>query len=268
LPDCLWHGAEAYGFRGDVWTCARVARVIAEECGVSYSKSQVSHLLRDMGWTPQVPITCALQRDAEAIARWRVEVWPELKQRAKREGRTLVFVDESGFYLLPGVVKTYGPRGLTPVIAEWRTHDHLSVMGGLTPAGKIYVLVRRESLNGWHTIEFLQHLLRHAGPRLLVIWDGSPIHRRTEVHEFLARAPCRGVRVERLPAYAPDLNPVEGLWANLKGVELANFAGDSVAEVADQAQHGIQRVCDSDSLVVGFLAHTGLTLDEEAVTSR
>jgi hypothetical protein len=76
------------------------------------------------------------------------------------------------------------------------------------------------------------------------------------------------LRVERLPAYAPQLNPVEYLWANLKGAELANFAGDSLAEVADQAQQGIQRVCDSDSLVLGFLAHTGLALDEEAVTSR
>ena len=71
------------------------------------------------------------------------------------------------------------------------------------------------------------------------------------------------LRVERLPAYAPELNPVEYLWANLKGGALANCTGDTIAEVADQAQRGIQRVCDSDSLVVGFLAHTGLSLDTE-----
>ena len=72
--------------------------------------------------------------------------------------------------------------------------------------------------------------------------------------------------VERLPAYAPELNPVESLWANLKGkgAELANFTGNTIAEVADQAQRGIQRVCDSDTLVVGFLAHTGLSLDDES----
>jgi hypothetical protein len=69
--------------------------------------------------------------------------------------------------------------------------------------------------------------------------------------------------VERLPAYAPELNPAEYLWANLKGGALANCTGDTIAEVADQAHHGIQRVCDSDSLVVGFLAHTGLSLDTE-----
>jgi hypothetical protein len=69
------------------------------------------------------------------------------------------------------------------------------------------------------------------------------------------------LQVERLPAYAPELNPVEYLWANLKGVELANFAGDSVIEVADAAEQGIRRVCDDQQLVWSFLAHTGLTLD-------
>jgi transposase len=100
IPDFLWHGPEPYGFRGDVWTCERVAGVIYQEFGVSYSKSQVSRLLKHLGWTPQVPITRAIQRDEEAIERWRVESWPVLKEKARREHRALVFVDESGFYLL------------------------------------------------------------------------------------------------------------------------------------------------------------------------
>ena len=97
IPDFLWHGTEAYGFRGDVWTCDRVAGVIREEFGVSYSKSQVSRLLKQVGWTPQVPLTRAIQRDEEAIERWRVGSWPALKEKARRERRRLVFVDDSGF---------------------------------------------------------------------------------------------------------------------------------------------------------------------------
>ena len=222
IPDFLWHGAEAYGFRGDVWTCGRVAGVLREEFDVSYSKSQVSRLLKRLGWTPQVPITRAIQRDEEAIARWRTESWPRLKEQARRERRELVFVDESGFYLLPGVVKTYAPRARTPIVDEWQTRDHLSVMGGLTPRGKVYTLVRPKSLNGVNTIELLVHLGRLAGDRPLVIWDGSPIHRRAEVSEFVAEAKGK-IRVERLPSYAPDLNPVEWLWRHLKEVELRNL---------------------------------------------
>src|SRR5271165_3966025 len=157
IPDFLWHGTEAYGFRGEVWTCVRVAQVIEEEFGVSYHKSQVSRLLKKLGWTPQMPIARATQRDEWEIERWRVKVWPRLQTQARRERRSLVFVDESGFYLLPGRVKTYAPEGHTPILHEWQTRDHLSVMGGVTPTGRIYVLVRPISLKGLHTIEFLRH---------------------------------------------------------------------------------------------------------------
>jgi len=261
IPEFLWHGAESYGFRGEVWTCARIARIIEEEFGVSYSKGQVSRLLRELNWTPQVPITRALQRDEEAIERWRAQRWPELKRQAKRERRTLVFVDESGFYLLPGVVKTYSPMGLTPVIPEWQTRDHLSVMGGMTPEGKIDVLVRRKSLNGLHTIEFLKHLLRDVGSRLVVIWDGSMIHRRAEVKEFLGGAQCRGIRVEPLPGYAPDLDPWdEGGWYHLKHVEMRNLVCLDLEELHLEFHLAVGRLRQKPHLVPLFFRSAGLGL--------
>jgi transposase len=258
IPDFLWHGAEAYGFRGEVWTCGRVAGVIREEFDVSYSKSQVSRLLKHLGWTPQVPITRAIQRDEEAITRWRAESWPDLKRRARRERRELVFVDESGFYLLPGVVKTSAPRARTPVISEWQTRDHLSVMGGLTPMGKVYTLVRPKSLNGLHTIEFLLHLGRLAGTRLPVIWDGSPIHRRAEVSEFVAETKG-AVRVERLPAYAPDLNPVEWLWRHLKEVELRNLTCLDLDQLHLEFHLALGRLRQKPRLAPSFFQGAGLS---------
>jgi transposase len=80
-------------------------------------------------------------------------------------------------------------------------------MGAVSGEGKIYSLARDGSLNGLHTIEFLSHLMRLVGKRLLVLWDRSPIHRRAEVQAFLAQAACRDIHVEFLPPYAPDLNP-------------------------------------------------------------
>jgi transposase len=259
LPDFLWHGPEAYGFRGEVWTCGRVAQVLKEEWGVAYSTSQVSRILKGLGWTPQVPLTRAIQRDEAAIERWRAEVWPALRARAKRERRTLVFVDEAGFYLLPGVVRTYGPRGQTPIIPEWQTRDHLSVMGGVTPAGRVYTLARQESLNGLHSIEFLGHLLRLAGERLLVIWDGSPIHRRAAVREFVSGTRGR-VWLEALPSYAPDLNPVEWAWRHLKQVELRNLVCLDLEELHGEFHLAIGRLRQKRHLVPSFFAGAGLEL--------
>jgi transposase len=262
IPDFLSHGAEAYGFRGEVWTCARVAKVIAEEFGVIYSKGHVSRLLKDLCWTPQLPITRAIQRNEEEIERWRSEVWPDLKAQARRERRTLVFVDEAGFYLLPGRVRTYAPAGHTPVLHNWQSRDHLSVMGAVVPTGKIYILVRQESLNGLHTIEFLRHLIRHVGPRLLVVWDRSPIHRRVAVKEFLDTSTGRGLREERLPPYAPDLNPVEWAWQHLKHVALRNLITLDVEELQLELHLAICRLRQKPRLIRSFFIGAGLESEE------
>jgi transposase len=259
LPDFLWHGAEAYGFRGEVWTCARIAGVIAQEFGIRYSKSQVSRLLKRLEWTPQVPIVHAIRRDEDAIERWRAEVWPELRRRARRQRREPIFVDESGFYLLPGVVKTYAPKGETPVVHEWQTRDHLSVMGAVTPEGKIYTMVRPESLNGMHVIDFLFHLGHTAGDRLLMIWDRSPIHRRAEVGEFLAQV-GRAVDLEILPPYAPDLNPVEWMWKHLKQVELRNLVCWDLEMLHMELHLALGRLRQKSHLVPSFFEGAGLEL--------
>lgn len=71
IPDFLWHGPEAYGFQWEFWTCARVAKTLQEELAVAYHKDHVSRILRSLGWTPQIPNARAVQRDEEAIERWR-----------------------------------------------------------------------------------------------------------------------------------------------------------------------------------------------------
>ena len=87
LPELLHRGAEAYGFRGQVWTCGRIAAVIRLEFGVSYHPVHVGRLLKALRWSPQKPARRARQRDEAAIARWREETWPALKRGRKPRGR-------------------------------------------------------------------------------------------------------------------------------------------------------------------------------------
>jgi transposase len=260
IPEFLWHGAEAYGFTGDVWTCARVALVILEEFGVDYHKGHVGKLLKNLGWTPQMPIRRAIQRDEAAIRRWRDEVWPELLRQATEQRRVLVFEDESGFYLLPGLVRTYAPEAQTPVIHEKQTRDHLSVMGGMTPQGKVYTLVRQRPLNGLDCIEFLKHLQAVTGQRLLVVWDGSPIHRRVAVREFVAQSKGKIV-VEQLPGYAPDLSPWdEGGWHHLKNVEMRNLVSHDLEELHERFHLVVERLRHKTHMIRSFFAQAGLSL--------
>jgi transposase len=261
IPEFLWHGAEAYGFRGSLWTCSRVAKVIKEEFGVVYEKTQVSRLLKRLGWTPQTPIRRASQRDEQAIETWRRTTWPRLLHEAKTQRRTLVFVDEAGFYLLPSVVKTYAPITRTPVLRAKLTRDHLSVMGGMTPGGRVYTLARQESLNGSHSIEFLVHLMRVTSERLLVVWDGSPIHRRALVQEFVHDTHGK-VRLEALPAYAPDLNPWdEGAWNHLKNMEMRNLVCRDLEQLHQEFHMAVARLRKKSWLIGSYFAQAGLKLE-------
>src|SRR5260370_1975824 len=178
IPDLLWHGPEAYGFRGEVWTCPRVVEVLAREFGLAYHRDHVSRILKELGWTPQIPITRAIQRDEAVIAHWRTYVWPELRRRAVVQRRTLVFVDESAFYLLPSVVRPHGPQGQPPLVDNKLTRDHLSVMAGLTPAGKLYTVGRCESLSRSGGGGLLSPLLRTSGETMLGGFDGPPVYPR------------------------------------------------------------------------------------------
>ena len=169
-------------------------------------------------------------------------------------------MNESGFYLLPGVVKTYAPRGRTPVVDEWQTRDHLSVMGSVTTEGKVDSLVRPTSLNGWHSIAFLIYLGRLVGDRLLVIWDGTPIHRRAEVQEFVVAETNGKVQLVHLPASAPDLNPVEWLWRHLKEAELRNLTCLDLDQLHMELHLAIGRVRQRPNPVESFFEGAGLKL--------
>ncbi len=168
-------------------------------------------------------------------------------------------MDESGFYLLPGRVKTYSPCGLTPVVYEWQTRDHLSVMAGLTRRGRVYTLVREESLGAAASAGFLARLLRRSRRKLLVIWDGSPIHRGREVRELLAGGAARRLHLEALPCYAPELNPLEGLWQQLKHVELRNVVCLDLEHLREELRLAVGRVRHKAPLVRSFFAGAGLS---------
>src|SRR5512132_3603519 len=121
--------------------------------------------------------------------------------------------------------------------------------------------LQKDSYNTQTLIGVLEQLAGfYAGQQVVLVWDGLGAHWSHAMHAWM-ETQRHWLTVERLPAYAPELNAVEYLWANLKGVELANLPTTTLAEVADATEQGIQRVCRTEDLVTGFLAHTGLTLD-------
>ncbi|MCA1553100.1 MAG: IS630 family transposase [Chloroflexi bacterium] len=217
-------------------------------------------MLKELDWTPQQPIERASQCDEAAIALWRTDIWPELQRQAHLEQRSLLFVDESGFYLLPTVVRTYAPRGQTPILRVHKTRDHLSAMSAITPAGDLISWVRSVALRATDSIRFLAHLYRQLQRKLLVIWDGSPIHRAQPLKTYLADGAAHYIHLERLPAYAPELNPDEAVWRHLKHVELRNLCCTNLAHLHQQLDLAITRLRRRPQLIQSFFVGAQLPI--------
>ena len=171
-----------------------------------------------------------------------------------------MFVDEAGFYLLPMAVHSYAPVGQTPILKVKLTRDHLSAIGAMTPEGKILMQTQDHSYKGPDVVRFLQLLLREIPGKLLVIWDGSPIHRSQPIKDFLANGGAKRIHLERLPAYAPELNPQEGVWNLLKRVELKNVCCLDVPHVQRELRRAKERLRHRKSVLRQCFAHAGYSL--------
>jgi transposase len=176
-----------------------------------------------------------------------------------------VFWDESGVSLLPVVRRTWAPRGHTPVIRHHFKWKRMSMAAALCygSRGGGASLAFHHQVDAYDTDSLIQALgeLRGflGGQKATLLWDGLPAHRSKVMRAWLRRQRAWLV-VEPLPGYAPDLNPVEALWSNLKGVELANLAADTLKEVTAAAEQGIQRIRSTHWLAYSFLRHCGLSL--------
>jgi transposase len=185
------------------------------------------------------------------------------KKNARRRKAWIFFQDESGVSQRPSIRRTWAPKGETPVLIHAFNWDTLSVCAAIGyrwdgRRSRLYFQTRRGSYNSESLIYFLQDLKQHMhGKKAILIWDGLPAHKSRVMKEYLA-SQRSWLIVERLPGYAPDLNPVETLWSNVKGQELANRCSEDIDEAEAAARSGIVRVGKSRSLPFSFLKHAGL----------
>ncbi len=174
------------------------------------------------------------------------------QQGAQAAHQSILFLDESGFYPLPSVVRTYAPVGQTPILKEWWTRDHLSAISAISPEGKLYFYSQDHAIDSEAVVAFLEHLLREVSGRMVIIWDGAPIHRSHIIKEFLTNGAAHRLHLEQLPAYAPELNPGEGLWGHLKGVELRNFCCCTIPHLRHELRDAVRRVRRKPRIIKGF----------------
>jgi transposase len=204
-----------YGFDFGLWSRRIVRALIAEKLGVELGLTAVGRLLASLEITPQKPLRRAYERDPKAVALWVKETYPKLKQRAKRLGASIFFLDEAGFQSDPVLGRTYGLKGQTPVVKTSGQRQSLNVISAVNARGQFWAVTYTGKLDAAAFVVFLENFMQGRKGKVFLVVDGHPAHKANLVKAYVQNLQGR-LELHFLPPYAPDLNPDEFVWSHMK----------------------------------------------------
>ena len=183
-----------------------------------------------------------------------------------------MLIDESGFFLNPLVRRTWAPKGQTPTLRSWGRHrDKVSVVAALSVSprrqrlGLYFHADPRHYITAETVVDFLRKVLQRLRGRVIVVWDGGSSHKGPLIRALLWRYPR--LHLERLPAYAPELNPVELLWSYLKHGRLANFVPRNIWHLDHVVHEHLLAARQAAALLRSFWKRSKLPLLHTALLS-
>jgi putative transposase len=184
------------------------------------------------------------------------------KKNAARLGAHIVFADESGFLLIPNVVRTWAPQGQTPIHRHRQgRRDKISVISGISVSPRrhrlgLYYLLFYDNIGQDEVCVYLRELLRCLRGPVIVLLDNSSTHKGAPIEQLLGQH--RRLRIEHFPSYAPQLNPDEGVWSLAKR-ELANSCPNDVDELMEDILVSIEAIRNSPQKLSGCIAQSELS---------
>ena len=262
LKKIIEEGALAHGYPTDLWTLKRMAEVIDKEFGVHYNTAYIWQILDSMGYSSQMPVTKAIEKDSEYVKKWLEKEYPEYVKEAKEHSATILFQDESGMQSSPNRRRTWSPRGKRPAIQVRGKRDRISISSAVTEDGDLYFMIVKESMNEDHTISFLDQLLSEINGFLYIFWDNIMIHRSKKVREYLGIHNDRMI-TRRIPPYSPELNPDEFVWNALKYQELPNFCPRSYDDLYSTAEAKLLEMKSHPEKLKRIIRGTSLPMPSE-----
>ena len=209
------HTPDELGLPFALWSRAAVRALIARRCGVELAVRTVGKYLARWGFTAQKPIRRAYEQDPVAVRRWLRQDYPEIVKRAKQAHGIVVWGDETGVRADDVRGRSYAPRGRTPVVRVCQTRIKLSLITAVTNKGELRWMIVDGAVNAPTFLRFLERLIRDARGKVFLIVDRLKAHRARLVRDWLD-AHRSEIEVHYLPSYSPELNPDEGVNADLK----------------------------------------------------
>ncbi|HHI82393.1 MAG TPA: IS630 family transposase [Rhizobiales bacterium] len=198
-----------------LWTRRAVQQLIKQMFLIDMPVRTVGDYLRRWGFTPQKPLKIAYEQRPAEVKKWLDESYPAITERAKKEGATIHWGDETGMRSDCQHGRSYAPKGQTPAIRLNVKRSSLNMISTVTNQGKVRFMIYEGTMTAQVLIKFLQQLIKGADGKIFLILDNLRVHHSRLVGEWLAQNQEK-IEVFFLPAYSPELNPDEYLNCDLK----------------------------------------------------
>lgn len=189
-------------------------------------------------------------------------------KKAAEHAARVILIDETGILMRPLVRRSLAPRGNPMVVRYQSKHrQKVSVQGGLVLSSKgkpeaLRCLMHEDSyVDGEKTAQFLRKLLAEFEGPLIVVWDRGNMHRGPFIRDLLEQFPR--LSLEQLPAYCPDLNPIEWFWSWIKYSELANFCPRDLPHLTSKLANTLVKGAEKTTLQENFVKAAGLATTAE-----
>src|SRR3954469_7143981 len=246
-----------HGLPVALWTREIVRQLIAARFGVPLTVASVGRTVHDLGFSAQRPLYRAEQADPAAVARWRQVEYPQIAAAATATGGVVYFVDEAGVRSDDHAGTTWAPVGATPTVRATGARFGLNMISAISAQGALRFAVFTGTLTAAGFLAFLRRLLHDAGQRgsgpVFVIVAGHPVPRARAVDDFVGSTDG-ALRLHRLPAYSPQLNPDEWVWNNVKADGVAPAAPKGPEQMKSVVRARLRRLQRLPHIVRGFFA--------------
>jgi transposase len=249
-----------FGFASDLWTTSRLCELVGQEFGVHFNADYFGTWLHQHGYSAQMPQPYPRERDPRKISYWMRVSWPRIQENAEKSGSDIAFVDESGVLMAPLLRRTWSQKGHTPAIAQKGKGQRgkVSIAAALwlslkpRKLGLFFKTMANNYFTGFESACFIEAFaLKHPRP-LIVVWDRGNMHRGDEINS-LRKQLSGSLHFEKLPPYAPMLNPVEYIWSWIKYDRLCNFAALDVEQLHQRTIEELDNIKDNQALLNAFM---------------
>lgn len=237
-----------------LWTRPAIKALIKKRFGVEMQDRLVGKYLKRWGFTPQRPIKRALEQDPLKVKAWLEETWPQVLARARAEGGTIFWGDETAVKEDANWVRGFAPRGKTPVLKTPTRWDKLSMISAISARGEVAFKIVEGAINTERFIEFLDAMLQDATRKIFLVVDNLRVHHARKVKDWLADKIDK-IELVFLPPYAPESNPDEYLNRDFKTALRTGAVSHDKASLLEKATAFMKKLSALPEHVMAYFRH-------------